>query len=100
MGQIADECCLDVEKGEQARALHRVVRAMHDGHCPKCGYLAPSEYFQVLPHGDHHCPRCDFTVSKEESTRALALFRPFLNKSVEVFEKWREDLKNGFDDLA
>lgn len=25
----------DTDVGEQAMALHRVVRAMHDGHCPK-----------------------------------------------------------------
>lgn len=33
--------CLDV-KDDEARALHRIVRAMHDGHCPSCGHLAPA----------------------------------------------------------
>lgn len=102
MGKVADECNLDVERGEQARALHRVVRAMHDGHCPKCGHLAPSEefYFPKLMRNDppfvkpgfHKCPRCHFTVTEDEAEAALAEFRPYLNKSVEVFEKWREGL--------
>lgn len=35
---ISEHCNLDVENRERARVLHRVVRAMHDGHCPKCGF--------------------------------------------------------------
>ncbi len=84
---------LDVT-AEHASALHRVVRAMHDGHCPKCGYLSPSEQFEVWRSnahrtGDHRCPQCTFEITKREADAALAAFQPYLTKSVEVFEEWR-----------
>lgn len=86
--------------GEGARALHRVVRAMHDGHCPDCGYLAPSEEFvrgyDPSAGGDppadsmyHQCPKCLFTVTWEEANAALRAFQPHFHKSVTVFERWR-----------
>lgn len=90
MGKTAEECNLDVDQAEQARALHRVVRAMHDGHCPNCGHLAPSTAFDEGYR--HRCPSCFFTITREESETALAQFRPFLNKSVEIFEAWRQDI--------
>lgn len=90
MGKVADECNLDVERGEQARALHRVVRAMHDGHCPKCGCLESADVF--MRSHCHTCPSCGFTISIKEATLALEQFRPYLNRSVEVFEKWRANL--------
>jgi len=107
MGQIATDCNLDVDAAEQARALHRVVRAMHDGHCPKCGHLAPAEKFYQAaitnrqhPEGvrpnQHKCPSCGFTITEFQSTAALAMFRPYLQKSVEVFERWRGDLEEYF----
>ncbi len=100
-GQIARECNLDVDAGERARALHRVVRAIHDGHCPRCGCLAPADKFYqsaitnpqhplgVRP-SQHKCPLCCFTVTDEEAIAALATFRPYLNNSVAVFEMWRQ----------
>ena len=101
MGRIAEDCNLDVDPGERARALHRVVRAMHDGHCPQCGHLAPSEAFYrpkiTNPnhkdgprHASHVCPKCKFYVTEAEAEAALAEFRPYLNKSAEVFLKWRQ----------
>ena len=86
---------------EGARALHRVVRAMHDGHCPKCGYLGPSSEFEKhyarapgnLAILDHKCPSCCFRVTHEESKAALEAFRPHFLKSVEVFEEWRAGQK-------
>lgn len=84
---------------EGARALHRVVRAMHDGHCPKCGYLGPSDLFwkdnETGPgeDGRHECPVCHFTVSEIEARAALLAFRPHFLKSVEVFEGWRAGQK-------
>jgi hypothetical protein len=88
---------LDVS-ADEARALHRVVRAMHDGHCPKCGYLGPAQYFWAdeKPHpslpedeGRHECPVCHFYVTETEARGALMAFKPYLNRSVEVFEEWR-----------
>ncbi len=79
--------------GEWARALHRVVRSMHDGHCPVCGYMAASEMFEVAPkvdfQRDKKCPQCGFSISVEEANAALAAFRPHLAKSVAIFEEWR-----------
>lgn len=87
MGKTADECNLDVDLAEQARALHRVVRAMHDGHCPNCGYLGPSTAFD--DGHQHRCPSCYFTITRKEAEAALDEFRPYLARSVELFEKWR-----------
>jgi Zn ribbon nucleic-acid-binding protein len=95
MGQIAEDCNLDVERGEQARALHRVVLAMHDGHCPRCGHLDDADKFIVDRNTEaerHSCPRCGFHIFRHQAELALAEFRPYLNKSVEVFEAWRKSL--------
>jgi predicted RNA-binding Zn-ribbon protein involved in translation (DUF1610 family) len=91
---FSKELNLDVQ-AEQARALHRVVRAMHDGHCPNCGYLAASDLFvKHISSGserltDHVCPHCGFTVSDAEAKEALAQFAPFLQKSVVLFKEWQ-----------
>ena len=77
---------LDVS-AEEARALHRIVRAMHDGHCPKCGHLGPSSSFRLG--NRHECPICRFIIRDEEAEEALRLFRPYLRASLEVFERWR-----------
>lgn len=91
------ELCLDVS-AEHARALHRVVRAMHDGHCPSCGYLGPAECFWAdeKPHptlpqdeGRHECPVCHFIITETEARGALRAFKPHLKKSLDIFEKWR-----------
>lgn len=85
---------LDVS-AEGARALHRVVRAMHDGHCPKCGYLGPADCFW---HEEYHeCPVCNFRVTEVEARAALMAFRPHFLKSVEVFEAWRNGNLEAFD---
>ena len=39
--------------GDTARCLHRVVRAMHDGHCPNCGLLSSASEMEVA--GGHEC---------------------------------------------
>ena len=94
--QLSEKLNLDVSP-EVARALHRVVRAMHDGHCPKCGYLGPSEDFQrqyapaprKLVIADHVCPDCGFRITWEEAKAALVAFQPFMKANVELFERWR-----------
>lgn len=91
---LAKELNLDVQ-AEQARALHRVIRAMHDGHCPSCGHLGPSHTFEKWhsvgsdPSAcDHVCPKCGFTVTHQQATDGLAEFAPFLKKSVDLFNQW------------
>jgi hypothetical protein len=94
--QVKSECTrlsLDLS-AEHARALHRIVRSMHDGHCPKCSYLGTSDSFYppVRSGGMHQCPRCQFTVTDYEAESALEAFRPYLQASVELFENWRASL--------
>ena len=88
---VETELNLDVS-AEEARALHRVVRAMHDGHCPKCGFLDSASRFcggGGAPCG-HQCPNCLFTITSDEAIAALQAFQPYLKRSVEVFDRWRE----------
>jgi endogenous inhibitor of DNA gyrase (YacG/DUF329 family) len=95
MSQIAVDCNLDSDAADRARALHRVVRAMHDGHCPRCGHLSDAGEFIVDRNTQaerHSCPSCGFHIFRHESEAALAEFRPFLNKSVDIFNKWRAEL--------
>lgn len=85
---------LDVDPGVRARALHRVVRAMHDGHCPKCGHLGPSDQFirpkagWGIESAEHICPKCGFSISDSEASAALAEFLPYLGESVKIFEEY------------
>lgn len=85
----SEELSLDVT-AEDSRALHRVVRAMHDGHCPFCGYLASAEKF-AKDNGDHTCPNCGETVTALDAFMALREFHPRLEKSVEIFRHWRNE---------
>ena len=85
------ELNLDIS-AEEARALHRVVRAMHDGHCPSCGTLSPSE--EKVSGNGYRCESCGFAVSGFVAQAALQEFRPFLQRSLTVFEEWRE--KRGY----
>ena len=99
---------LDVS-AEEARALHRIVRAMHDGHCPNCGGIHDSKEMRTvdgkmveLPcEGGYRrqwrmlwsgwrCPSCSFQISDDEAQAALMAFQPYLKRSLEVFEKWRK----------
>lgn len=79
---------LDAKTPEHARALHRVVRAMHDGHCPNCGHLAPAEHFREA--GGYSCTSCQFVISDADARAALAVFHPHLAPSVKIFEAWQE----------
>lgn len=88
---------LDVDF-ETARALHRVVRAMNDGECPKCHALiedyhmrkkAPSlaspKYTETMI-----CPKCGFTITGEEAEAAIQTFAPVMDRNLAVFEQWRQ----------
>jgi hypothetical protein len=88
---------LDVDF-ETARALHRIVRAMNDGECPKCHALiedyhmrktipsiASPKYTETMI-----CPKCGFTVTGEEAEAAIKAFAPVMDRNLEVFEQWRK----------
>lgn len=84
----AEELQLDVS-AEHARALHRIVRAMHDGHCPKCGHLGGAEEFRDYSTFCHRCPVCEFYITSVQAEAAFKAFQPHLRRSLEVFESWR-----------
>ena len=96
---------------EECRALHRVVRAMHDGHCPNCGHIQRAESMKgfisrspttgdVSLYGEsltdvsvgegYCCYVCQFFITDAEAEEALRLFQPHLKKSVDVFNQWRQ----------
>lgn len=88
-----------------ARALHRVVRAMHDGECPKCHKVHPSDKmpfedwvytdmsvyppFGRVAKSGWRCPSCQFEITTEEGEAALAEFAVFMERNLEIFETWR-----------
>lgn len=80
---------------ETSRALHRVVRAMHDGNCPQCGLLWSSADFwnanvtHVSAHAFYKCPACGFKITSGEAVAAMAAFRPHMQANLELFKKWR-----------
>lgn len=81
---------------DEARSVHRIVRAMHDGECPKCHEIHDSRAMarhtlMGKPIG-WTCPSCRFSITAEESDAALKLFAPFMERNLAVFEKWRAAL--------
>ena len=86
---------LDISDSERARVLHRVVRAMHDGHCPACGWRDKAEEFRDETHPmgqrpvvDYACPVCQARVTSDEATAALAEFQPFMQRNWMIFHEW------------
>lgn len=94
---------------DEARALHRIVRAMHDGECPKCHAVHQSDKMRfydvdiidpfVRPplttyrDSGWRCPSCKFQINDAEAKGALQLFAPFMERNLSIFEKWRANLK-------
>lgn len=92
---------LDVDF-ETARALHRIVRAMNDGECPKCHALiedyhmrkkapiiASPKYTETMI-----CPNCGFMITGEEAKAAIEAFAPIMERNLEIFEQWRKTRKH------
>jgi hypothetical protein len=79
---------------DDARGLHRVMRALHDGHCPQCGAVFPCENARMENAiGEligEQCPRCAFTITREEAQAIGQVFQPIMRQNLEVFFKWRE----------
>jgi hypothetical protein len=89
---------------DEARSLHRIVRAMHDGECPKCHSVYASD--QMREHFGHlaresgsvlseemlvgwACPQCDFHITHAEATAVFQIFAPFMDRNLAIFEHWR-----------
>lgn len=91
---------------DEARSLHRIVRAMHDGECPRChGISAATEmwtervimslpFVGAVPPSGWQCPMCDFYITEAEGESVLKIFAPFMERNLAVFEKWRAE-RNG-----
>lgn len=76
---------------ERARSLHRVVRALHDGHCPSCGAIVDSREVQSPMILGEKCPKCGFYITTEEAAAAMKEFEPVMKKNLEIFEAWRRE---------
>lgn len=88
--QPSTDLALDVDV---ARAVHRIVRAMHDGECPRCHILVDDFCMKlngVVGQADHYlCTSCGFTIRYEEAQAAIIEFGPFMERNLAVFEEWR-----------
>lgn len=78
----------------EARAIHRVVRALHDGECPRCHKVSTPEEVTDSANGDDTCPHCQFTISRKTQETAYALFAPLMEHNLQIFENWRKDVPN------
>ena len=103
---LAKKLNLDVDF-ETARALHRVVRGMHDGECPKCHTIHASDKMVALfddklkgfRKGDLRCPYCSFFITQQQISFAIQAFAPVMEKNLEIFETWRQSLENAPADV-
>lgn len=100
--KLALDCHIPLTEWEEARALHRLVRAMHDGHCPNCRKLTGAnamlkrepldpraQGFAERRHG-HQCPGCGFAITQEEEDAILEQFAPVYAENLKVLARWRE----------
>jgi hypothetical protein len=73
-----------------ARVLHRVVRGMNDGECPRCHILEPISV-KLMFDGTLYCVRCHFTITKKEVKKVMDIWASIANKNLEIFENWRKE---------
>ena len=82
--------------------LHRIVRAMHDGECPKCHRIYAADRMRTnalydTPGGARQrrecpyyvCPGCGFTITDDEAASVISIFSQFMDKNLAIFEAWR-----------
>lgn len=81
---------------DEARAVHRIVRAIHDGECPKCRslHLATEMWTErIVFDGKQQlvsgwqCPQCGFFVTEAEGMDAIAA--QGFSEDLAVFRRWR-----------
>jgi len=84
---------LDVDL-EEARAMHRVWRALNDGDCPNCHIHTPADkMIRPSDGGGVVCPKCAFAVDSEEIVELQRLFAPAMDAAMNIFRAWRERRK-------
>ena len=70
-------------KTEQLRDAYYVLRAMHDGACPKCGHTGEAESFKK---GDClYCPHCAFHMSGKVIAGIKAMVPDIMERRVKNF---------------
>lgn len=74
---------------DETRALHRIVRAMHDGECPKCHSVHNAMDMRVMAATGWRCPECAFYITKDEADEVFRIFAPFMERNLAIFEQWR-----------
>lgn len=81
---------------DEARAVHRIVRAIHDGECPKCRslHLATEMWTErIVFDGKQQlvsgwqCPQCGFFVTEAEGIDSTAA--QGFSEDLAVFRRWR-----------
>lgn len=97
-----EKLALDTDLSNVHRAIHRVVRAMNDGECPKCHVLDPrnirnmaleEEMAGVREVGPGWgCSYCGFFITDEQGQAAMKLFAPKMEGALAIFEEWRAGL--------
>lgn len=92
VASVAPPLALDVSL-EQARALHRVWRALNDGDCPNCHKFHAAT--EIVRSSDAiTCPSCWFHVKKTEIAAIEQMFAPAMDAAVAIFNKWRDEIHN------
>jgi hypothetical protein len=76
---------------ERARVVHRIVRAMHDGECPKCHRLFRSHQMYTRANCIS-CPICDFQITAPEIQAAINEFAVVMDRNLTIFEEWRKTI--------
>jgi predicted RNA-binding Zn-ribbon protein involved in translation (DUF1610 family) len=79
---------LALDSFDCARAIHRIVRALNDGECPKCQALHSASEVR-RDDGDLVCPTCGFEIRKAEAEAAIVLFAEPMTRALAIFEEWR-----------
>jgi hypothetical protein len=85
---INKSLALDVDY-EKARSIHRVVRAMNDGECPRCHKLDPSRI--GMKYDYIYCGLCEYTIPKKIFDKAMTMFAAVMEKNFQIFENWRKE---------
>lgn len=93
--KVKSALALDVDASETSRAVHRVVRAMNDGECPRCHNLSVDNAMrrQVGLNGARFnlvCPICSFAISADDIDAAIKQFGGIMDENLSVFNIWRE----------
>ncbi len=83
----------------QARDCYYVLRAMHDGACPKCGYIGSGTAFEQRQLDGKlqrlECPNCHFALPADEIEGIRRITPHVLKRRVESLEACRTELMRG-----